>query len=407
MLYFKNSELAYTYHVSVRTVRNWIEAAKQGKLDLDLHSQGNKTYVSNTSRNLSTIEQLVERGKKYRPHRAVKTVTPKPEFYQLFNESQVYDIMRNLEVYCEIPRDYNYFDGGAHDWDKYVQRFATEDTLNSLTGTLRLLKDNKTYIESLTANYDQINIVDIGVGNAYPVKDLLADFISRGKLGRYIALDISPDILKIARRNIKKWFGDKINYEEYLVDIKYDRFSDLLAEEYIKKDQEKTLNLVLLFGGTLNNLRDPNGAFRIIHDSLGVNDLLLYVQKLDSEASRKYFDFNIEPGQTKLAPIHKVVADLLNIDESFYDIEVGYDPERRERYERIRLDSALTIRFDFETGQRTINFDKGQAILVWRAKQSGATELINQFDRNSLSVIHSSQTLDEEYILTISRIKRD
>ena len=80
MLYFKNSDLAYTHHVSVRTVRNWIDAAKQGKLVLDLHTHNGRQYVSNTARNLSTIERMVEDRKKYRPHRAVKVVTPKPEF---------------------------------------------------------------------------------------------------------------------------------------------------------------------------------------------------------------------------------------------------------------------------------------------------------------------------------------
>jgi SAM-dependent methyltransferase len=220
-----------------------------------------------------------------------------------------------------------------------------------------------------------------------------------------MALDISPDILKIARQNIKKWFGNKVQYEEYQLDIKYDRFSAMLAGDYIHDDKVKTLNLILVFGGTFNNLRDPDGAFRVIHDSMGLDDLLIYTQKLDSETSRNYFDFNVDPGQTKLAPIHKVVADMLNIDESFYDIEVGYDQQRRERFEVIKLNSALIIQFNFEAGQRTINFDKGQGILVWRAKQSTAIELFNQFDRNNLSVIHSSQTPDQEYILTISRIK--
>jgi len=37
MLYFKKSELAETYHISEKTVTNWIRETKAGKLHLELH----------------------------------------------------------------------------------------------------------------------------------------------------------------------------------------------------------------------------------------------------------------------------------------------------------------------------------------------------------------------------------
>src|SRR5687767_11586436 len=122
MLYFKNTELAESHHVTLRTVLNWVQAAKEGKLDLDLHTEKNKSYVANTARNIATIEELVEKRRKYRNTKAVKVITPRPEFYELFNQEQIYDIVNNLEIHHEIPRQYNYFDGGADHWDKYVRR---------------------------------------------------------------------------------------------------------------------------------------------------------------------------------------------------------------------------------------------------------------------------------------------
>lgn len=407
MLYFKNSDLAYTYHVSVRTVRNWIESAKQGKLDLTLHTHGQRMYVSNTARNIATIERLVEEGKKYRPHRAVKTVTPKPEFYTLYNEAQVYDIVSNLEIHHEIPREYNYFDGGANHWDKYVQRFATEETPNNLTAALRLLEQNRFYLDDLLGRYDQVNVVDIGVGNAYPVKELLAHLLEQEKLGRYLAIDISPDILRLAGANIQKWFDDRIRFEDYELDISHERFSNILAEEYIKPNAQKTGNLILFLGGTIQNFRQPDAAWRVIHDSMGVNDILIHTQKLDTESSRRYFDFNVDPGQTVLAPIHRVVVDMLNIDQSLYDIEMGYDAIKKVRLERIRLRMALNLRFEFAGGKRTIEFEKGDTILLWRAWQDSALDVINQLDRSDFYPLQVSQTEDHEYILTVSQIKRD
>jgi uncharacterized SAM-dependent methyltransferase len=407
MQYFKHAELTKRYHVSLRTVHNWIDATKLGKLDLDLHTEGNKTYVANTARNIATITKVVEDRRKYRNKIAVKVVKPKSEFYEIYNDHQIYDIATNLEIHREIPRQYNYFNGGAGYWDKYAERLVTEKTPNAVNSTIKLLRSNRSYLDELLASYKQVNVIDIGVGNAYPVKELLGHLLEQGKLGRYIALDISPEILKIAEKNIKEWFGDKVTFEGCERDINYDRFSDLLIHEYTKKDSKETLNLMLLLGGTLSNMRTPDGAYKIIHDSMGVNDLLVHTKKLDTEETRRYFDFDLQPGETRLAAIHGLVVDLLNIDKAYYDVELGYDPDLRQRFEQIRLKVSLVIKLEFKDGLREIELNKGSTILTWRAHQQTANDVVNQFSRNDFHVLHASQTDDQEYILTVSRVRRD
>jgi hypothetical protein len=166
------------------------------------------------------------------------------------------------------------------------------------------------------------------------------------------------------------------------------------------------VNLILHLGGTLYNLRKPDGAFKVIHDSMGINDYLMQTTKLDSEATRKHFDFNVKPGEPLLAPIHGFIVDLLGIDPTFYSLELGYDAEHRERYERIRFKLAVTIEFEFNGGKRVISFDKGDAVLIWRGWQYGALDVADQFDRNSFYTLHASQTADREYLLTIAQVKR-
>ena len=406
MLYFKNPELAKLHHVTLRTVLNWIEAAKQGKLDLALHTENGKSYVANTARNVATIKQLVEERRKYRNSRAVKVVTPRPEFYKLYTEAQIYDIVTNLEIHHEIPRQYNYFDGGAYRWKEYTQRLAGENGPNLLRSTIDLLNRNSFYVDSLIGDAKRVNIVDIGVGTADPCRGLLTRLLEKGILGRYIAIDISSDMLQIAEQNIKEWFGGKIAFEGYDFDINYDRFANILAEEYLKNDD--SVNLVLLLGGTHCNFRNPDGAFRIIHDSMNVNDYFIHTQKLDSEDTRRYFDFHAEqPSQTVPPPMHRAVADFLNIDESLYELEMGYDEQRKERYEKIRFKVALKIKFEFSVGERTLEFNKGDSVLLWRYIQQSAKDVIRQFERNDFYMLHSSQTQDQEYILTVSRVKRE
>jgi uncharacterized SAM-dependent methyltransferase len=406
MLYFKNVELAEKYHVSLGTVRNWIEAAQNGKLDIVIHTKGNKSYVANTVNNIMTIERLVEGRKKYRPHRALKILAPKPEFYELYNEAQIYDIVTNLEVHREIPRQYNYFDGGAYNWDEYIKRMDQEDTPSNLTMTRKLLAKNENYLDDLLTQYQKINVVDIGAGNAMPVKNLLAHLLSQNSLGRYIAIDISPSMLQIAQNNVHNWFGGKVIFEGYELDINRDRFSHILAEEYIKNATGRTGNLILFVGGTIQNFRKRDVPLQVINDSMGANDLLIHSQKLDSPSTRRHFDFNTQPGEQVLPPIHSLVVDLLNIDPLLYEIELGYDDHKKERYERIRLKISLTIKFVFKEGERLISIDKGEAILIWRASQDTAFDVINQLDRNDFYTLQSSQTEDQEYILTVSKVKR-
>lgn len=409
MLYFKNSELADTYHVSVRTVRNWIKLAKEGKLDLTLHADAGHAYVSNTTGNIARIEELVKKGKKFRPHHTIKSVTPKPEFYSLFTQAQIYDIVSNLELHHEVPRDYNYIGKGAGNWDRYAERLEKEDAENLLNMTRKLLSDNELYIDSLLSEYDKVNIVDIGVGNALPVRDLLAHFLEKKRLGRYIAIDISQDMLEIAHRNIKKWFNNDVEFEDYAFDINKEGFANILAEDYLNPSGKKVGNLILFLGGTLQNFRKRDSVLHVVNGSMNSNDLFIHTQKLDSEVTRRYFDFNSQPADgSSLAPNHRFIFDLLNIGDECYAVEMGYDPDTKARYIRVRLKLALNIKFNFDNGgERAINLDKGESILLWRAWQDEFLDVLQRLDKNDFYTLHSSQTKDRNYLMTISQVKRD
>ena len=217
MLYFKHSQLAKEYHVSLKTVYNWIDAAKQGKIDLELFEQDGRTYIANRQSNVVVLRQLAEEGKKYRNARFHKVITPKPEFYELFSREQMLDIMTSLSTHGEIPRQYNYFDQGAHSWDERMQRDAKQTGLrNTLKGTQELIHTNLTAIDRLIEGYTKINVVDIGPGNAMPVRELLEHLIDRGMLHRYIAIDISEEMLRITRAQRREWFGDKFPFEGHV-----------------------------------------------------------------------------------------------------------------------------------------------------------------------------------------------
>lgn len=405
MFYYKNFELARIFSVSDQAVRNWIDAARRNKLDLALHQQDGKWYIANTAANLATIEDIVQKRKKYINTRGRKVLTPKPEFYKLYSPHQLLHIITSLENYRELPHRYTYFGAGAHYWDTYANRLWHETLPNILTSTIKLLELSYPYLDSRLQGYGGVHVIDLGVGNGLPVKGLLAHLLEANLLQRYSGVDLSEAMLKIAMKNIKSWFGDKAPLDSHVRDLTYDRFSDLILGDYFRTDDNRLLSLMTLFGGTIANLREPDQALQVIRRSMNRDSVLIYAKKLDTENSRRFFDFSAGAKVEALGDQDRFMLDLLNIDPSLYEVEHIYDQEQRARSIRVKMKVAVVITFTTDAGTRTIVLNKDDAILLWRSWQQTSLDVITQFDRNGFDILQTSKTADDEYLLLIAGIK--
>jgi hypothetical protein len=406
MPYFKHPELADKYHVSLKTVYNWIESAKAGKSSLKLYTNGNYTYVADTPANATVLQGLAEKGKKHRTAAYFKAVHPKADFYSIYSDRQILDIITNLGVHGEVPLQYNYMQEGAKDWEDRMKRFESEGASNSLMSTIELLQDNMTAINRFLRNKKKVNVIDLGVGNARPVKELLGHLLERGVLNRYIGIDISPAMLGIADRNIKEWFGGAVDFHGYVRDLTKEQFDDLLVDDMLNKNADETINLVLLLGGTAINFRSPSEAFKPIFNSMYEDDLLIHTLKPDTEASRRHLDLGPTPGSVGLAPSLGHFLDLLGIDESLYDAEVGFDSGKKMRYVRVRLKTALQVHFDLGGDrQRTVSLEKGQAVILFRAWHLSTSQIDARLHQAGFVSLHTSLTGDRQYYMSISGVE--
>jgi SAM-dependent methyltransferase len=403
--YFKNTELAKIYNVSEKSVRNWIQSTQEGKLNLQLYQKGQKSFIANTAHNTTLVNQLVEKGKKYKNQRGIRVITPTPEFYETYDTKQIFDIISNITIRGELPLKYSYLDGGASLWDKFALRLFEEDSPNLINKSIELLDSRLNDIDRLIGSRKHVNVVDLGPGNGLPVRDILEHLSKAGKLKRYIAVDISQEILDITEKNIVDWFGDKIEFEGYIKDFDTERFDDLFADEYTGNDEDIPLNLVMLLGGTLCNSRSPDQTLQVLNSSLGVNDILFYTTKLDTPNSRRYFDFNISPGNEELTPRHRLILDFLNIDKSLYSVEQRFDEKKRARFIGIRPKIELSIQFEFSKGVRSVSIHKDKAILLWRYWHQDMISILRQFDKNDFDILQSIKSEDQEYLLLVLKIK--
>jgi SAM-dependent methyltransferase len=406
MKYFKNTELAKLYNVSEKSVRNWIQSAQEGKLGLELHNTGGRFYVANTSQNTFAIEQLVKKGKKYRNSRGTKRIKPDPGFYQKYSLEEIHDIISNIDIRHEVPHKYSYYGEGAKEWDEYTNKMAKQPYPNLLTSTVDLLRLSHEYIEELIHDYTKVNVIDLGVGNGYPAKDFVKWLLDKEQLGRYIALDASPDMVSIAENNFHEWFGDQVKFERRIVDISYDKFDDLSSADKFALNDESTLNIVLYLGGTIVNLRDPALSLRMISNSLSKDDLLIMSRKLDTPQARRFFDFGAESNGGKLIAQDKVILDLLGINESYYEVEQFYSLELNQRIIQVRLRVDLIIDFELDGKRRSVEINKEEAILIWRAHHQALLDIVNQFDENGLDIVQCIKTKDQQYAQVMAKIKQ-
>ncbi len=405
MNYFKNTELAKLYHISEKSVRNWIRASQEGKLDLQLFEENGRSYVANTSNNSLTIEQLVVKGKKYKNTRGAKAITPHQRFYDSYTRKQTLDIISNLTIHHELPQQYCYVNAGAEYWDTYASRLKNEKRPNVLTRTIDLLEITAPNIDGFLGDSKKVNVVDLGPGNGLPIRPILERLLKQGRLNRYIAIDISQDMLDILEKNIEAWFGDSVRVEVHLRDFSYERFDDLFAEDYTGDDSSIPANLVCLFGGSLYNFRSPDQVLTAINNSLGLHDIFLYTGYLDTPHIRRYFDFDVSGLNQKLSTQEKLLLDTLNIDESLYDVEQVFNEKKHQRSISARPMVDLSIRFELANGVRTVELHKDEPILLWRSFHFSSVGIINLFDKSEFDVLQATKSNEQEYILIAAKIK--
>jgi uncharacterized SAM-dependent methyltransferase len=399
--YFRNTELIKLHHVSDKAIRNWIDATQQGKLNLELVEANGKAYIADSLHNDYLIERLVQKGKKYRNKRSHQDIYPSADFYKHYNSKQIIDIANNLDKYLELPSQYRYFGKGAIYWNAHLHKFYHATTPNMLRSTIELMALERAYFDSLLNNYTRVNLIDIGVGNGLAAKGLLQYLHESGKLGRYIGIDCSKDLLDITERNILEWFDGEVKVDKYIKDITVERFDEIALNGV---SMETTLNIVLFLGGTGGNFKEPDQALRLIRDSISKNDILVTSDELDNENARKFFgSANLEPFESVLLR-NKVLLDLLSFDDQSYDLERIFNEKINCNLVQARLKVGVTIHFEAGSFKRSVELHKGDVITLFRMWEWTSRELIDLYEKSGFSQLRVTKLDNQEFVLVISKV---
>lgn len=410
-MHLKNIDIANSYGVSATAVGNWIENAQSGVNKLELVKSGHKNYVKDSANNRLILQELAERSRNFNRREERSVCVVQDDFFKLFDDSQQFEIIHYLENALQIPHKYTYFSTGADFWDKYAKRGFTEDIANTVTNTHEMLKDEIQFISKQIDKKTKVNIIDIGVGNAYPVMEFLKAFHKKQLINQYIALDFSQDIIDTALGNINKWFGKEIATSSYIRDISCDKIYDILTKASINSDNTKTVNLVLFLGSTIENFNNWKEVLFSIARSLGKNDYLLLGQTLNNKAAKLFFDLGAKEDSTVSREDYYsdwqelLIPNLIGLRLKDYQIQLRYDEIKDCRFMYLVPEKTIEIQFKNDNYSKTITLHKGDKIKLWQHKHHTIGDIVNSLSEAGLNMLSASTSKDQAQVLTVSKFR--
>ena len=289
----------------------------------------------------------------------VKT-QPKPQFYETFSQREIDNIIKGLSEDKEIPFKYFYKDQMATTWDQSIQENHLAIT-SSTHSDITLLNNNLQVIEQKKSTFDYVNIIDISPGNCYPVKEFIGQIQERGWLNKYIALDLSQDILNLSQKNINAWFPD-VNYQGYLIDFEDEDFREIALKNSLNSEGKKIINIFLFLGGTLGNHQNRLKLLQNFQKSLGNDDLLLLSFSLRFPNSSETFNYENHISHNA----YEYLIDLLNIKADDCQFVGGLDEKNGKYFTGILPQKDYSLEFIANGKNQSVFLKEGEIVQIYR-----------------------------------------
>ena len=377
MDFLKRGETANKYNISGTTLDNWIDRAVAGENNLQVQVVDKKVKLLDNLDNHLELQKLANEAKIFKNKIALKKCNVSEEFYKVFNPEEQAEIYSDLINKKEVNLKYYYKNGGAYLWDKfYHTNFA-----KIKSSTEKLIENSLDTISSNLDEYRKVNVIDIGTGNGYPVKDILELLTKENKLNKYIGIDISPTMLEIATKNISEWFTN-LEIKTLVRDVENTKFTNIFLQE--KAESNDIVNLALYIGNTLQNQTDRVSVLKNFRAGLMSGDLLMFNISLDNDMTRSDLGYvKHDEDDEKYAWIPK----LLRIDVLSCKVILKYEEKNHRKIKALDLDKDYEITFDLFGSKKVVNLSRGEHIIRWQHYLYTIPEVIQDIQEAGLQLI--------------------
>ncbi|HEY9674058.1 MAG TPA: L-histidine N(alpha)-methyltransferase [Waterburya sp.] len=309
---------------------------------------------------------------------------PSSEFYSIFSEAEVLGIIQALEVRREIPLKYSYKGRGAKIWDNFYLKYLIPRWYRTSNREIGLLKENFEFFTAKLKKFEKINIIDVGSGNSYPVKEFTRRLNNLGKVNKYIALDISEELLNLSRSNFIHWFP-LIEYSSYTIDIENSRLP-ILSENQPNLETDDIAQIILHLGVTMGNHHNRNGVLKNLRDSMGKNDLLVFTNEIGSNSQ---WDGKVTGGfKYHVEQVYAWIKNQLGIRSEDCELVRKYDDHTDSLVANIKFCQSYTIDFSLGGIAKGIGISEAEEITIWRQHKYELPKLLQEIERAGLQLVH-------------------
>ncbi|MEW6493879.1 MAG: L-histidine N(alpha)-methyltransferase [Cyanobacteriota bacterium] len=330
-----------------------------------------------------------------------RTANPSSEFYSLFSEEELLGIIHALESRQEIPLKYSYKGRGANIWNSYYSKYIIPKWYRTSSVEIDLLRDN---FESITKNLkvcNKFNIVDVGAGNSYPVKNFIHKLNKLTVINKYIALDISEELLKLSNLNFRKWFP-QIEYKSDIIDIENHCLLKVLSKNQANLETDNTPKIILHLGVTMGNHHNRIGVLKNFRDSMGKNDVLVFTNEIGSNSN---WDGRVRGGfQYHAEQIYEWIKNKFGIRAEDCELVRKYDAKTDSLVANIKFRDDYTIKFNLKEIDKTIEISQGEEITIWRHHKHEIPELLQEIEQAGLQLVHYGTNKYLSHIMVICEI---
>ena len=330
-----------------------------------------------------------------------RTAKPSSEFYSIFSEQEVLGIIHALESRREFPLKYSYKGRGAKIWDNFYLKYIIPRWYRTSNVEIDLLKDNFECINNHLINCENFNVVDVGSGNSYPVKAFIYRLNELGRINKYIALDISEELLDLSKENFRKWFP-LIEFISSTIDIENSCLPKIPLKNQANLEPDDITKVILHLGVTIGNHQNRDRVFKNFRDSMGKNDLLVFTNEIGSNST---WDGKVRGGcKYHAEQIFAWIKNKIGIRAEDCELVRKYDLETDSIVANIKFRHNYTINFNFMGVDKTVKISEGEEITIWRHHKYELPELLQEIEQAGLKLVHYSTNKYLSHIMVICEV---
>jgi uncharacterized SAM-dependent methyltransferase len=332
-----------------------------------------------------------------------RIVKPSPEFYSIFSCEEILAIINALEVRREISLKYSYKGVGAKTWDSFYLKYVIPRWYRISNPEIDLLRKNFELINDNLKGCEKVTIVDVGAGNSYPVKEFIHKLNSLGRIDKYIALDISKELLSLSENNFRKWFP-LIEFRSYTIDIENSCLPEIALKNQANIETDDIAKVILHLGVTMGNHQNRTGVLKNFRDSMGKNDLLIFTNEIGSNSK---WDGTVRGGfKYHVDRVYEWIKNSIGIKAEDCELVRKYDAKTDSIVATIKFRRDRAINFSFMAIDKTIEISKGEEITIWRQHKYEIIELMQEIELAGLQLVHYSTDKYFSNIMVICQVAK-